>query len=1083
MIKTSEICDDKTERRRAIKAHRGPNDTPDVNGIDYIEVDEADQRILHVHFLDKAPENITEKNVRIDGGRRIRNIQVKTVRLCDPDDPDLADCMEVIVDKAGDFSTYTLCLVEVDKSNRPTDIPLSGFDARYACVDFSFKANCPSDLDCEPEDTCPPTILVEPEIDYLAKDYASFRQLILDRLALVMPDWQERHIPDIGITLVEILAYVGDYLSYYQDAVATEAYLETARQRISIHRHVRLVDYPMHEGCNARTWLFVETSHDLSLDPGDIYFITGSNDALAVGGTMLTDVEVQKLSSSDYEVFEPLLIESILLQPRELKDPTSLAIKLREAKDAVSSYLRGQFTAGLQQLLGQYDPSSPPSDTLLGALIAELDRLIQHDNLYDQRRFAQVMLSPETMRLIQRMLQGESLNLPLLNRLLLDDAYTQEIANNQEIPLYEAHNEIPFYTWGERECCLPRGATTATLRDEWVTMASSSIEGKQQEPSKGPPTSSSQSSKPGQKAQQQEPPEEPPSSTVQQEKRARKLHLQVGDILIFEEVFGPKTGLKEDADPTHRHVVRLTRVEPGVDTLYDIPVVEIEWGVEDALPFPLCLSTIGPAKVLPGSPPDSVVRHECQLLENITIARGSVILVDYGKTVDEDLGSVPAEQTPLKCESEDTLADVQTIAGVFRPILQKAPLTFYEALVADAPFFHPAIPDPHQPVSLTPAKRLLLQDPRKAVPSIKLTGTPPDDGATPHGPAEDKDEDEDEDEDDETEAEAGGTPQDTGVGARFIAPIEWIAQRDLLESQRDDYHFVVEMDSDGFAHLRFGDGELGRMPAVGTKFHATYRVGNGPLGNVGAEAISHIVFRNTLLSGVTLRPRNPFAASGGTAPEPLAEVKLFAPHAFRSSKNLQRAITADDYARLAERNPKVQRAAAALRWTGSWYEVLVAIDPFGSEEADQALLDEVTAYLERFRRMGHDLKVVSAHYVPLDIAMTICVQPHFLRGHVKAALLDAFSNRVLPNGRLGFFHPDNLTFGQGIALSKLIATAQAIPGVQSVEVTRLERRFAGPNGEMEQEFLSIGPMEIAQLDNDRNFPEHGKIEFKMVGGR
>ena len=70
-----------------------------------------------------------------------------------------------------------------------------------------------------------------------------------------MPDWTERHVPDLGITLVELLAYVGDYLSYYQDAVATEAYLDTARRRISVRRHVRLVDYRMHDGCNARAWV------------------------------------------------------------------------------------------------------------------------------------------------------------------------------------------------------------------------------------------------------------------------------------------------------------------------------------------------------------------------------------------------------------------------------------------------------------------------------------------------------------------------------------------------------------------------------------------------------------------------------------------------------------------------------------------------------------------------------------------------------------------------------------------------------------------------------------------------------------
>ena len=62
---------------------------------------------------------------------------------------------------------------------------------------------------------------------------------------------------DLGMALVELLAYVADYLSYQQDAVATEAYLGTARQRVSVRRHARLVDYFMHDGCNARAWVQV----------------------------------------------------------------------------------------------------------------------------------------------------------------------------------------------------------------------------------------------------------------------------------------------------------------------------------------------------------------------------------------------------------------------------------------------------------------------------------------------------------------------------------------------------------------------------------------------------------------------------------------------------------------------------------------------------------------------------------------------------------------------------------------------------------------------------------------------------------
>jgi hypothetical protein len=109
------------------------------------------------------------------------------------------------------------------------------------------------------------TWMSPPEIDYLAKDYASFRQLMLDHLALRVPGWTERSEADLGITLVEILAYVGDYLSYYQDAVATEAYLGTARRRPSIKRHVRLLDYVLHEGCNARVWVQVQVSEPLIL--------------------------------------------------------------------------------------------------------------------------------------------------------------------------------------------------------------------------------------------------------------------------------------------------------------------------------------------------------------------------------------------------------------------------------------------------------------------------------------------------------------------------------------------------------------------------------------------------------------------------------------------------------------------------------------------------------------------------------------------------------------------------------------------------------------------------------------------------
>ena len=87
-----------------------------------------------------------------------------------------------------------------------------------------------------------------------------------------MPAWTETHVADIGITLVELLAYVGDDLSYYQDAVATEAYLQTARRRISVRRHARLVDYRLGEGCQARAWVCLIVTEAAQLPLRELVF-------------------------------------------------------------------------------------------------------------------------------------------------------------------------------------------------------------------------------------------------------------------------------------------------------------------------------------------------------------------------------------------------------------------------------------------------------------------------------------------------------------------------------------------------------------------------------------------------------------------------------------------------------------------------------------------------------------------------------------------------------------------------------------------------------------------------------------------
>src|SRR5262249_6221414 len=155
----------------------------------------------------------------------------------------------------------------------------------------------------------------------------------------------------------------------------------------------------------------------------------------------------------------------------------------------------------------------------------------------------------------------------------------------------------------------------------------------------------------------------------------------------------------------------------------------------------------------------------------------------------------------------------------------------------------------------------------------------------------------------------------------------WTPRYDLLASDRFAAEFVVETETDLPPELRFGDDVHGRRPAPGVELTAVYRVGTGAGGNVGREVLTRV----DGLPGVTVR--NPLPASGGADSESLEHVRVTAPSAFRTQ---ERAVTAADYAAVAERHPEVQRASAELRWTGSWYTVAVSVDRLGGAPVDDA---------------------------------------------------------------------------------------------------------------------------------------------------
>ncbi|HET7110119.1 MAG TPA: putative baseplate assembly protein [Gemmatimonadales bacterium] len=82
-----------------------------------------------------------------------------------------------------------------------------------------------------------------PPIDYSSRDWQSLRADLISAKRTRMPEWTSESPNDFGIMLIELFAYMGDMLSFYQDRVANEAFLDTAVQRSSVYSIARMLDY------------------------------------------------------------------------------------------------------------------------------------------------------------------------------------------------------------------------------------------------------------------------------------------------------------------------------------------------------------------------------------------------------------------------------------------------------------------------------------------------------------------------------------------------------------------------------------------------------------------------------------------------------------------------------------------------------------------------------------------------------------------------------------------------------------------------------------------------------------------------
>ncbi|MEM7584265.1 MAG: hypothetical protein AAF560_12830 [Acidobacteriota bacterium] len=229
----------------------------------------------------------------------------------------------------------------------------------------------------------------------------------------------------------------------------------------------------------------------------------------------------------------------------------------------------------------------------------------------------------------------------------------------------------------------------------------------------------------------------------------------------------------------------------------------------------------------------------------------------------------------------------------------------------------------------------------------------------------------------------------------------------------------------------------------------------------------------------------------------------------RSVHTQHRMVTATDYARRLEDHPLVLRAHARHLWSGSWNSVWIAIIGWNDHQLDeqglqipselQAAVDRfherrqlapvdwqtdptlrslLRPFLDAYRMAGQEVILEDAAPVPVTMALSLRVAPHYFRSEIRQAVTEA-----LGTGPGGFFEPGRLSFGEDLHLGDLVQVIMTLDGVEHVCFNRFKRLGSQFPDRAALGRIPLQDLEIAVCDNDAVRPERGYTRLTLQGGR
>lgn len=276
-----------------------------------------------------------------------------------------------------------------------------------------------------------------------------------------------------------------------------------------------------------------------------------------------------------------------------------------------------------------------------------------------------------------------------------------------------------------------------------------------------------------------------------------------------------------------------------------------------------------------------------------------------------------------------------------------------------------------------------------------------------------------------------------GQGVAFTP---WSYVESLTQAGPNQLVFTTNVDEYGNTSLEFGDGINGAIPPANQVISALYRISAGASGNLKSGTIEEVTFipGNNVPEAIGyLSVSNPSASFGGADGDDNDQIRAKVKNAITTRR---RAVTLADYAALATQVPTVGRAKAIAA-------VYTAVTLYLQSQNDDSvtpgvvsgtptnswneLSAQVSSYLADKIPVGTTVTIQPPTYVDLYVTLDVAAVPSYRNEDLEQELRDVFLN---PGGLFAY---ENVTFGQLVAYSTVMAKAAGVEGVQSVVISKL----------------------------------------------